>query len=91
MEPDLVTARHPHLARAVIDVVRRARQAPAIVCRPGLCGLYYSNGDTFYQQCPVLKAPDQATRDSRLRLCDLVRRVIADGLDLLGIESPRRM
>lgn len=45
----------------------------------------------FYQQCPVLKAGDEETRRSRLRICDLVRRVLADGLDLLGIESPRRM
>ena len=47
--------------------------------------------NTFYQQCPVLKADDSAVRASRLRLCDLVRRVLADGLDLLGIEAPRRM
>jgi arginyl-tRNA synthetase len=45
----------------------------------------------FYQNCPVLKAPDEAIRNSRLRLCDLVRRVLADGLNLLGIEGPRRM
>ena len=47
---------------------------------------------TFYETCPVLKA-DEASglRASRLRLCRLVRRVIADGLDLLGIEAPQRM
>jgi arginyl-tRNA synthetase len=47
--------------------------------------------NTFYQQCPVLIAENPAVRASRLRLCDLTRRVLADGLDLLGIESPRRM
>jgi len=52
-----------------------------------LAGAY----STFYQQCPVLKAPDETTRDARLRLCDLTRRVIADGLDMLGIEAPQRM
>ncbi len=52
-----------------------------------LAGAYSS----FYQLCPVLKAPEEKTRASRLRLCDLVRRVIADGLELLGIEAPRRM
>jgi arginyl-tRNA synthetase len=30
-------------------------------------------------------------RRSRLRLCDLTRRVLADGLDLLGIDAPPRM
>jgi arginyl-tRNA synthetase len=46
---------------------------------------------TFYQECPVLKAEHAAVRGSRLRLCDLTRRVLADGLDLLGIEAPQRM
>jgi len=44
----------------------------------------------FYRECPVLKS-EEATRSSRLRLCDLSRRVLADGLGLLGIEAPRRM
>jgi arginyl-tRNA synthetase len=38
----------------------------------------------------VLKS-EEPTRSSRLRLCDLSRRVLADGLGLLGIEAPRRM
>ena len=45
----------------------------------------------FYQACPVLKADDPATRVARLRLCDLARRVLADGLGLLGIVAPPRM
>jgi arginyl-tRNA synthetase len=45
----------------------------------------------FYQACPVLKADDAAVRTARLRLCDLTRRVLADGLDLLGIVAPSRM
>ncbi len=45
----------------------------------------------FYQACPVLKATDDATRLARLRLSDLTRRTIADGLGLLGIEAPARM
>jgi len=45
----------------------------------------------FYQACPVLKADDERIRNSRLRLCDLTRRVLADGLSLLGIEAPPRM
>ncbi|MCA9290936.1 MAG: arginine--tRNA ligase [Phycisphaerales bacterium] len=47
--------------------------------------------NAFYQQCPVLKADDDETMRSRLRLCRLVRRVIADGLNILGIEAPDRM
>ena len=45
----------------------------------------------FYEHCPVLKAEPEALRNSRLSLCRLVRRVLADGLDLLGIEAPTRM
>jgi arginyl-tRNA synthetase len=45
----------------------------------------------FYQSCPVLRAPDESTKLARLRLCDLVRRTLADGLGLLGIEAPPRM
>ena len=45
----------------------------------------------FYQACPVLKADDATARTARLRLCDLTRRVLADGLDLLGIVAPSRM
>ena len=40
---------------------------------------------TFFEQCPVLKAPDETTRASRLLLCDLTARTIRQGLDLLGI------
>jgi len=59
-----------------------------------LCSYLYELAESysaFYQACPVLKADDEATKMSRLRLCDLVRRVLADGLDLLGIEAPSRM
>lgn len=45
----------------------------------------------FYEHCPVLKAEDDATRDSRLALCDLTARVLADGLQMMGIESPEQM
>ena len=45
----------------------------------------------FYEHCPVLKADDDATKMSRLALCDLTARVLADGLGMLGIESPEQM
>jgi arginyl-tRNA synthetase len=46
---------------------------------------------TFYEACPVLRAPDEATRQSRLLLCDLTARVLERGLSLLGIDAPERM
>jgi arginyl-tRNA synthetase len=45
----------------------------------------------FYDRCPVLRAEDPALRASRLGLCELTSRVIAQGLDLLGIEAPPRL
>jgi len=46
---------------------------------------------TFYELCPVLKAPDAATRETRLALSALALRVLVTGLDLLGIAVPDRM
>jgi arginyl-tRNA synthetase len=45
---------------------------------------------TFYEECPVLKAPGQV-RESRLALCALSLRVLTNGLGLLGIPVPDRM
>jgi arginyl-tRNA synthetase len=53
----------------------------------GLAGAF----TTFYESCPVLKAATDEQRRSRLLLCDLTARVIAAGLDLLGIAAPERM
>jgi arginyl-tRNA synthetase len=46
---------------------------------------------TFYEACPVLRAPTEDERASRLALADVTARVLARGLDLLGIEAPERI
>ena len=51
-----------------------------------LANAYHS----FYEACPVLKAEEPA-RSSRLALSDTTARVLARGLDLLGIGVPERM
>lgn len=59
-----------------------------------LCGYLYELAGAFgrfFEHCPVLKAEDEGTRLSRLRLCDLTARVLADGLDCLGIRTLERM
>ncbi|NYD43338.1 arginine--tRNA ligase [Nocardioides panaciterrulae] len=59
-----------------------------------LCGYLFDLAQrftTFYDQCPVLKAPEPAVRDARLRLCGLTLRVLEQGLGLLGIAAPERM
>ncbi|HXQ44256.1 MAG TPA: arginine--tRNA ligase [Acidimicrobiales bacterium] len=45
----------------------------------------------FYETCPVLKAPSDDLRTSRLALSDLTARVLAQGLGLLGIDAPDQM
>jgi arginyl-tRNA synthetase len=45
----------------------------------------------FYEACPVLKEGYEATRESRLGLCDITARTLKQGLLLLGIEAPERM
>ena len=46
---------------------------------------------TFYENCPVRKAPDEATKASRFALCALTLRTLTKGLDLLGVITPERM
>jgi arginyl-tRNA synthetase len=46
--------------------------------------------NTFYDACPVLKAPEPE-RTSRLVLCDLTARTLKLGLFLLGIDVLERM
>ena len=46
---------------------------------------------TFFETCPVLKAPDEVARNSRLVLCAMTASVLGKGLSVLGIESPERM
>jgi arginyl-tRNA synthetase len=46
---------------------------------------------SFYENCPVLKADDGATLNSRLALCDLTARVLKQGLEALGIETVEQM
>jgi arginyl-tRNA synthetase len=44
----------------------------------------------FYEACPVLKS-EEPSRSSRLALCELTARVLAKGLELLGIKVPEKM
>jgi len=46
---------------------------------------------TFFEQCPVLRAEGDATRESRLALCDLTARVLKLGLSLLNIQVVDKM
>ncbi len=52
-----------------------------------LAGLFSS----FYEACPILKAEDEAQKQSRLKLAWLTARTLKQGLNLLGIDTLERM
>jgi arginyl-tRNA synthetase len=59
-----------------------------------LCGYLFDLAQTFsafYEACPVLKAESGELRESRLGFAALTFRVLATGLDLLGVQTPDQM
>lgn len=80
----LAILRYPEALRQTADAAEPHRLCQFLY---DLAGAYSS----FWASCPVLQAPDAATRASRLRLCDLTSRVLADGLTCLGIPLVERM
>jgi arginyl-tRNA synthetase len=80
-----------------LEILRLSEALDAVVAdyRPNQLTAYLfdlaGRYSTFFEQCPVLKAPDAATRNSRLLLCDLTARTIAKGLELLGIRVVEKM
>jgi arginyl-tRNA synthetase len=62
---------------------------PHLLCSylDDLAGLFSS----FYENCPILGAEDQATQQSRLRLAALTGRTLKQGLELLGLPTLERM
>lgn len=78
-----------HVARfpeAVLQAARLYRPSLLADYLYELAGLY----NTFYQNVPFLKAPE-GVRESRVRLCGLTARLLRQGLQLLGIETPERI
>lgn len=95
------------VGRIVVDdpaeraLVLKLLQLPQVVKGVGetlephrLCNYLYDLASAyhgFYERCPVLAAPDEATRDSRLRLSDLTAKTLRTGLGLLGIGVVEQM
>ena len=52
-----------------------------------LAGLFSS----FYEACPILAAPTEAQKQSRLKLAALTAKTVKQGLSLLGINTLERM
>ena len=95
--PPVIILGHAAERALAIQLLRlgESLQAAAADFRPHLLTAYlwdlakaYS---AFFQACPVLKASDEATRASRLVLCDLVSRTLKVVLTILGIRVVERM
>jgi arginyl-tRNA synthetase len=59
-----------------------------------LCGYLFDLAQAytaFFEACPVLRAPTEPVRKSRLALCELTARTLATGLGLLGITVVEQM
>jgi arginyl-tRNA synthetase len=82
------------LALELLDFGNAVVEAGETLRPHRLCGYLYDLATAFtgfFETCPVLKAPDDAMRASRLALCEHTARVLTNGLGLLGIAAPERM
>ncbi len=82
------------LALALLGFGSAVASAAELSAPSKLCAYLFGLAATFtdlYERCPILRAPDQERRDTRLLLADATARVLATGLHLLGIAAPDRM
>lgn len=82
------------LALKLLRYPRTVRSAGESLEPHRLCNELYdlaSAFSTFFDKCPVLRAADEPTRASRLRLAALTARVLEDGLGTLGLPTVDRM
>ena len=92
--PSLSAGEERALALRLLGLGEAVRESLEGAAPSKLCGYLFglaTTFTTFYEHCPVLKAPDEESRRSRLLLSDLTARILARGLELLGIEAPDRM
>lgn len=89
----LTTPSELALARRLLEYPAALAAASSGFAPHRLCTYLFAlatDFSSFYEHCPVLAALEP-TRTSRLALADLTARTLAQGLSLLGIESPGRM
>jgi arginyl-tRNA synthetase len=93
--PVLVGAREERqLALRLLGYETAIREAVARYSPHRLCTYLFelaTDFTAFYEHCPVLKAPGEEIRASRLALSELTARTLAHGLGLLGIDAPEQM
>ncbi|MEW6750957.1 MAG: arginine--tRNA ligase [Candidatus Latescibacterota bacterium] len=82
------------VARQLAAYPERLEQACA-ESEPSIVSTYLVDlatvANKFYNELPVLSAPDPALVQSRVVLVDCARRVLRSGLSLLGMQAPEEM
>ncbi|UPT56166.1 arginine--tRNA ligase [Dickeya zeae] len=94
-QPIVLTAEHEQaLATRLLQfeetVMTVARDGtPHVMCAYlyDLAGLFSG----FYENCPILNADNDSTRQSRLKLAQLTAKTLKTGLDTLGIQTVEKM
>jgi arginyl-tRNA synthetase len=93
--PTLGTPEERALALALVGFAPAIRESVERLAPHRLCNELFDLAQTFtafYDACPVLRSDvPPELRASRLALCDVTARTLAQGLELLGIETPERM
>src|SRR5690606_2715114 len=87
-EPELALgARLAQFGEVLAGVAEKG--VPHLLCSYlyDLAGLFSS----FYENCPILSADNEAQKLSRLRLAALTGRTLRCGLELLGLQPLERM
>ena len=96
-KPELLQTPHPAERALAVELLRfsEALDEATADYRPNLLTNYLfeltKKYATFYEECPVLKAPTEGEKQSRALLCDLTARTIKQGLELLGIGTVEKM
>ncbi|MDE6310872.1 MAG: arginine--tRNA ligase [Muribaculaceae bacterium] len=83
------------------DLIQRLADYPAVLAEagrtysPALVANYVydlvKQYNQFYHDCPILKEENAGVRSLRLAISDATARIVADGMQLLGIRVPERM
>jgi arginyl-tRNA synthetase len=91
---EILTPEEKNLAMTLLAFPTVVSEVAESLSPHKLCGFLYDLAtcfSDFFEKCHVLRAESDAIRVSRLRLCHVTVKVLAQGLHLLGIDAPERM
>ncbi|MEQ4509776.1 MAG: arginine--tRNA ligase [Dickeya sp.] len=94
-QPIVLTAEHE---QALATRLLQFEETVTTVARDGtphvMCAYLYDLAGLFsgfYENCPILNADNDSTRQSRLKLAQLTAKTLKTGLDTLGIQTVEKM